>query len=425
MNVLFLETPSPYLVRQHAQIPLGLLYLATIAKKARYNVELVRPLTLEEIKKYSGFDIICLSATTLEYPMTCDVASFIREYFPDTKILIGGTHATALPEEVRFSNLFDSVCVGEGERTILHMIKDVEENRLLPIYFPLGFIGDLDDIPFPDRSLIKGNHGGNIFIDKETGNENIITSRGCPFDCAFCASQSMWKRKVRYRSVNNIIAEIQDIINKYGTRVFRIADDNITSNPKRCLEFCKAITPLNVEWRCSIRAESVTSEVAKALVQAGCLEISPGIESGDQRVLDYLNKRTTLEKMRVGCENAKRVGIGIRALMMIGTPGESPNTPEKNRDYLKILPYDMATLSTFLPLPGTPIWDSPEIFNCEILSKDFRKYNKDYWIRVNNKAQKREYEPLIWNKFLTLDQQIDNVRRMEHYIEELGKYNRG
>lgn len=425
MKILFLESPAPYLIRQHAQIPLGLLYLATIVKNAGYDVEFKRPLNLQEVGGYSGYDIICLSSTTLEYPMTCEVADILKSFYPETKIFLGGTHASAMSSECLFTGLFDKICIGEGENIILQMIKDVKNNVKTKIYKSYEFINNLDRISFPDRSLIEGKHGGSIFLDKKTNNENIITSRGCPFNCAFCASEAMWKRRVRYRSTGNIIAEIKDIMNKYGSKVFRVADDNVTSNPKRCIELCKELEPLNIEWRCSIRAESITPEVAQALYKAGCKEISPGIESGDQRVLDFLNKRTTLLKMLQGCINARKAGLKIRALMMIGTPGERLNTPELNKDYLKILPYDMVTLSTFIPLPGTSIWNNPYKFNCEILSEDFTKYNKDYYIFKNGQNAKRDYNPLIHNNFLTLEQQIDNVKRMERYIEELGKYNRG
>ena len=110
---------------------------------------------------------------------------------------------------------------------------------------------------------------------------------------------------------------------------------------------------------------------------------------------------------------------------MIGTPGERENTPEINRDYLDKLDFDMITLSTFTPLPGSPIWDDPEKYNCEILSTDFNKYNQYYWVRRNGKGAKREYEPMIHNKFLTIEQMKDNVSRMEAYVEETGKCNKG
>jgi radical SAM superfamily enzyme YgiQ (UPF0313 family) len=425
LKVLFIETPSPYLVRQHTQIPIGLLTIATIVEKAGFSTKYIRPLTFENINQYLNVDIICLSGSTLEYPMNCELAKYIKNINSKIKIFIGGTHVSVLYQEVSGSGLFDAIAVGEGENLILKMLYDVQNNILKPIYFMKEYIQDLDSLPFLNYNLIEGELGGQIFFEKRKGNSvNFITSRGCPFNCAFCASQVMWQRKMRWRSIPSIIQEMKVLKEKYNVTLFRLADDNITASRKKCIEFCNAIKNLDVNWRCSIRAESITSEMAEAMYNSGCREISPGIESGDQRVLDYLNKHTTLEKMLKGCHNAQKAGLKVRALFLIGTPGEREDTPELTREYLKKLNPDYATLSTFLPLPGIPIWNNPEKFNCEILSKDFRKYNKDFWMRVHGKAKKREYEPLIWNKFLTIEQQKDNVRRMESYIEELN-YNKG
>jgi len=146
-----------------------------------------------------------------------------------------------------------------------------------------------------------------------------------------------------------------------------------------------------------------------------------GIESGDQRVLDFLKKKANIKEMKEGCKNAHEAGLKIRVLFMIGTPGEREDTPEINKKYLEDLDYDMITLSTFIPLPATQIWDSPEKFNCEIISKDFRLYNKDFYTSEG----KRIYRPLIRNLYLTEAQQIDNVNRMEEYVIRTGKFNKG
>jgi len=422
MKVLFIETPAPYVVRQHTQISLGLLYLATVVKQ-KHEVKFIRPDTIKEIN-CSGIDVVCLSSTTLEYPMTIDVARFIRSNYPNVKIFVGGTHVSALPDDAISNGFFDSVCIGEGENIILEMLTDLSTNELKKIYKAGQLIENLDSIPFPDRSLIEGNHGGSIFIDRETTNENIITSRGCHFNCAFCGSRCTWGRKVRYRSTENIINEIKEIINKYNNNVFRFSDDSLTSDKKRCLKLCSELKKLDIVWRTSIRAESVSDEIATALINAGCIEISVGIESGDQRVLDFLNKRTTTTKMLNGCDIAKKAGLNVRALLMIGTPGERADTPEITRKYLSLLNQDMVCLSTFIPLPGTPIWNYPDKFNCEILTKDFSLYNKNYFIFKNGKALKRKYIPLIHNKFLSIDEQKNNIERMEKYIEKLN-YNKG
>ena len=130
-------------------------------------------------------------------------------------------------------------------------------------------------------------------------------------------------------------------------------------------------------WRCSVRAESLSPEVCKTLRKGGCKEVSVGIESGDQRVLNGLKKKTKVEKMKEGCLNAKKEGLNVRALFMIGTPMEREDTPEINRDYIEDLAFDMITLSTFIPLPGTDIWNQASAYNCQVLTKDFAKYNKD------------------------------------------------
>ena len=427
MKIIFVETPSPWLVRQDMHVPLGPLYLATILKREGYDVRLARPERIEDI--FQDIGIICMSGTTLEYPMNMKYAIWIKEYRPNIRIFIGGSHATVMYQDIVNTNLFDAICVGEGESIILDMVKDAENDKLKSIYFSNGLIKDLDTIPFPDRELIEGSYGKNIFVNRGNyigrGSESLMTSRGCIYNCAFCASHSMWNGRIRHRSIDNIISEVNQIIESTGRKQFAIWDDNLTLNRRRCLELCDAFKDLDIAWRCLVRADQLDPEICKAMVEAGCKEIWPGIESGDQRVLDFLNKRIDTERMLIGCANAKNAGLKIKALFMIGTPGERMNTPELNRDYIRRLDFDMITLSTFMPLPGSPIWNDPNSHNCEILSRDFKKYNQYYWVKKNGKEAKREYEPMIHNKFLTIEQMKDNIKRMETYVEETGKCNKG
>lgn len=429
MKIIFVETPAPWLVRQDMHVALGPLYLATILKKEGYEVKLARPKSKEDFINFRDADIICMSGTSLEYPMNIECAIWIRKHFPDIKILLGGSHATAMPQDVSESGFFDAIGAGEGELIMLDMIRNIKRGMLKKIYFSNGFIRDLDKIPFPDRTLIEGSYGKDIFINRKSyisgGSESFITSRGCSFNCAFCAARSMWNGRIRYRSIGNIASEIKQIVEFTGQRQFGIWDDNLTLNRKRCLRLCEAFKELGIIWRCLVKADNLDPEVCKALVTAGCKEIWPGIESGDQRVLDFLNKCADKEKMLEGCKNAKKAGLKIKALFMMGTPGERGNTPELNRDYIDRLDFDMITLSTFTPLPGSPIWNNPNKYNCEILSKDFRKYNQYGWVMKNGKKIEREYEPMIHNKFLTIDQMKSNVERMKAYVEETGKYNKG
>lgn len=347
--------------------------------------------------------------------MTVDCAKYIRSKNKDIKLLIGGTHVTATGIA---SLVFDSVFIGEGEYIIQQALSDIKRGKLYPTY-KSNYPVNVDALPIPDRSLIPGSHGGEIFSSGGEGrNENLITSRGCAFNCAFCASRSMWGRNVRHRELSSIQKELS-IIAKANEKVpLRICDDNMTVNEKRLKAICTMISLYGFKWRCSARAEDLTPETCKTLYGGGCREVSVGIESGDQNVLDFLNKKTTVQKMLAGCRNARTAGVKVRALFMIGTPGEKADTPEKNRDMLINMNADMITLSTFIPLPGTDIYNSPEKFNCEILSHDFARYNKDYFIRKNGNSYAREYTPLIHNKFLTIEQMKGNVKRMEAYAKE-------
>lgn len=429
MKIIFVGTPSPWLVRQNMHTALGPLYLATILKKEGYEVRFARPEKKEDFVDFQDADIICMSGTSLEYPMIIECVAWIRKRFPDIKIFLGGTHSTAMPQDVSESGIFDAVGVGEGESIILDMVRDAERGELKKIYFSNGFIKDLDAIPFPDRTLIEGSYGKGIFINRESyvngGTEGFITSRGCAFNCAFCASQSMWSRKVRYRSTENIVSEINQVIETTGRRQFAIWDDNLTLNRKKCLELCEALKEFDIAWRGQVRADNLDPEICEVLVIAGCKEIAVGIESGDQRVLNFLDKRTDKEKMLEGCKNAKKTGLKIRGLFMIGTPGERADTPELNRDYIARFDLDMITLSVFIPFPGSPAWNDPGRYNYEILSKDLRKYNPHGWIMKDGRKIEKEYEPIIHNKFLTIEQMKNNVERMKVYIEETGRYNKG
>lgn len=428
MKIIFAITPSPWLVRQSLHIALGPLYLATILKREGYDVRIARPKSKEDFVDFQDADIICMSSTTLEYPMNVECVAWVRDHFPNIKIFLGGTHVTAMYHNVFASDLFDAIGVGEGERIILDMVRDVERGEPKKIYFSSGFIKNLDTIPFPDRTLIEGTYGGNIFANRKNyltgGSESVITSRGCPFNCAFCNSYSMWKGKIRYRSTENIVSEISQIITT-GRRQFGIWDDDLLLNRKRCLELCRMLKELDIVWRCEARADRLDSGVCEALVLAGCKEIALGIESGDQRVLDFLDKRINAERMIEGCRTAKKAGLKIKVLFMIGTPGERSDTPEINRDYIDRLDFDILSLSMFMPLPGSPIWNDPNKYQCRILNEDFREYNPHQFIMKDGKIVEKDYEPMIHNKILTIPQMKGNVERMKTYVKEMGKYNKG
>jgi anaerobic magnesium-protoporphyrin IX monomethyl ester cyclase len=432
--ITFIETPTPWVVRKHAQISLGPLYLATILKHQGFAVRIFRPDTIEDISEVLDSDVVAFTGTTLEYPMVEKCARFVRENNPNISIWYGGIHATTMYKELS-AELFDAVALGEAEHFVGIMASDQEQNRLKPIYVSANYVPiiNLDTIPIPDRSLIEGPHGGGIFAFDEdfkgAGNENVIVARGCPFDCHFCASKSIFPC-VRFRSVDNVIAEIESIVKLYGTKQFRFADDNLTTSKKRLLELCRKLEPYDLAYRASARVHTLDKEMAEALYKSGCKEISVGVESGDQTVLDFLNKNSDLKRVAKGVQIAAAAGIHIRAMLMIGTPGERSVTPELTIQFIEDTAFHSITLSNFIPLPGSQIFNHPARYDCEILTKDFEKYDRNFW--VWNQEQDAKQVTTLGKEFLIIRnlrlseaEQIDNVNRMSQYVEKSKLNNKG
>lgn len=426
--ISFVEPNAPWLVRPFAQLPLGPLYLATVLENKGYDVNFVRLWSKSEIPKIRDSDIIAFSGTTLEHHVVLEYAKEVRAMYPDKVLWYGGPHATALPNRTSLE-IWDSVGVGEAEGYIVDMAEDSLSGSPKPFYESDTYI-DINSLPNPDRTLVTGSHGSTIFAFgknyKGVGNENVLTSRGCPYNCAFCSSQCMWGRGARFRDPKNIIDEIRQIDEQFGQKQIRFADDSFTSRPIDDLaEVCEELGKRGCAWRCSVRADSLTDEVCEIISDGGCKEVSLGIESADQRVLDFLGKKANVGDMIEGAKTATDYNMTVRALMMIGTPGEHPYTPELNRDFIQQDFIDCVTLSTFIPLPGSPIWLDPDKYNCEIIDRDFSKYNRDFWVKRDGEKKKSKSNLLIRNLSLTHTQQHDNIRRMEQYVLETEKGNQG
>ncbi len=429
MKIAFVETPSPYLVTKGSIISLGMLSLATMLNYHGHDATLENPPTIQSLGIYADADIICLGGTSLEYPMTAKCAEWIQSNLPNVMVFFGGIHATTMTDEVVESGLFDAVCVGEGEIAILRMVSDMALGKLQPLYHAEPVVTKLDIFPHPDRSLIREERSSTLFSHGEqyfgTKSESIMTSRGCPNRCSFCASNAMWGRHVRFRSVDNVLSEIRHIIDMTGVRQFGFWDDTLTLNKKRCIELCAGLQELDIAWKCMGRAAGLDAEICKALKDAGCKDLALGFESGDQRVLDVLQKDVKKEAMLNGCRHATDAGLNVRGMFMTGTPGEREDSPELTIEYINTLNINAVSLFLFTPLPGSAIWNTPEKYNCEILTRDFAKYNEYCYGMENGEKVRLDYEPLIHNKFLTMLQMADNVERMRKYIEATNLENKG
>jgi radical SAM superfamily enzyme YgiQ (UPF0313 family) len=260
------------------------------------------------------------------------------------RVICGGPHASISPDEVLANPNVDSVIIGEGEYCF---------EEALTNYLVIGErITDLDSIPVPARECLY-----NLKQYRPVDLGMILTSRGCPFDCGFCCSGKLWNRKVVYRNVESVVAEIKQVRDTYGTRDFYIVDDSFTSTKQRVLDFCSRVKNLSITWTCLTRADLIDEELASTMRRAGCRMVKIGVESGCEKTLRLMNKRLKKSDVRRASEIFHRVGLKWFAYFIIATPDETKKDLDETIEFVKEVRPDFISFSVYTPLPGTPMYD--------------------------------------------------------------------
>jgi len=429
MKVTLLYLPHPYLKQPDAQAPIGLLYLVASIEKNHPDTEVEvcnfsHSLTHEAIASLPESDVYGISVTSLELLQANRFAHLIKERFPNSKVLLGGP-GTFTDEFVDWV-VIDSICQGEGEITISEMLDDISNNKLKKVYKGVSVV-DLDKIPFPNRSYLGEYQGGNIFAYNKNykGSQStvILSSRGCPFKCSFCGSPKFTNntKGLRFRSPKNLVEEIKQVINNQGIYQFRFSDDMFTANRKRVLKICELLKELDIVWRISCRVKPFDREMAQALFDAGCKEVSFGIESFDNDVLNVLKKQTTAEDNYRALKVCEDVGITSRVLFMIRTPGQTPKTIDRNIEWLEKVPFDILACTSFVPIPGSDIWDNPDNYNIEILDRNLDNYNFYFF----GKNGENNLKDIIKIKDRSLEEFNMESQIFRDYLKNTGKLNEG
>jgi len=427
VKVVFIYLPHPYLNQPNSQIPLGLLYLAAVLESHGIAVDVKNYstfLTHEAINDLSQADVYGITCTSMELFQANRFAHLIKEKYSKAKIGLGGpgTYTDNLIDW----NVVDFICKGEAENILLDILKDIETDNLKPIYTGIP-VKNLDSLPLPAYHLLKDNLGGNVFAYNKNyldgGSIVIMTSRGCPYRCAFCANPHLTRMggAVRYRSADSIYDEMKYIMKTYGIRQFRISDDLFSVNMKRVVEICSRIKSLDVIWRVSARTKPFNKEMAQTMYDAGCREASFGVESFDNVVLKLLNKGTTAEDNYKGLSAAHEAGLVARALFMIRTPGQTSETVDKNIYWLEKTPFNLASCTMFTPMPGSDIWTNPKKYGITILSKDLDKYNFYFF----GSHGQREIQNIVELKGRDIDEVNSESSRFVNYLKNRNRLNMG
>lgn len=368
-------------------IPLGITYIGTVLKREGYNVEIV-DLNAEKmdnrklLRKVENADIVGITGMITEYAEVLRLIKMAKEAKENTKVILGGPLATTLPKELLQASRADFVVIGEGERTIVNLVSAIRQANNLADIKGIAYkdgdriivtdrvepIANLDTIPFPARNLLHmkrylknyfKSFGLKIEGFGEIISTNLITSRGCPYNCTFCF-KGMWGHKWRGRSPANVVTEMELLYSTYGVNGFLFTDDVFVLDRKRVFEFCQLLKNrgMHIAWYCNGRVNLMTKELLKAMYDTGCRGICYGIESGNQQVLDSMKKNITLDQAREVVRWTKEAGINVIGYFMIGLPGETKATIKETIAFAKELELDFYSFSLTTPFPGTELYDS-------------------------------------------------------------------
>lgn len=377
--------------------PLGLGYLVSALRKAGfYSVSILD--SIKENLNYNKFakflnrnkpKILGIQCFSFDVPSVNQMLKVAKEINPYIITIIGGPHPTAVSESVfyEFSNL-DFAIRGEGEISLPLLVKAILDNRKslnnIPglifkyrdrvVINPSDVINNIDSLDMPAWDLIDPSSypdevQGAFYKDFPIA--PIITSRGCPYECTFCANRILMGRALRFRAVEKVIDEIEYLMHNYHVKETHILDDNFTINKTRVLHFCQRFKEkkikTNIAFPNGVRIDSLDLETLSALKEIGTYSITVGIESGSQRILDHMKKTLNLDLIKKKVGLIKKLGFNINAFFIIGYPAETKKDIISTIKFAKELPIDVAHFSCFLPLPGTEI--TQELLNSGRLNK--------------------------------------------------------
>jgi len=277
--------------------------------------------TIEDIQP----ERIGINVLNVKYKSALEVVGIAKEH--NIPVMVGGNHPTTEPETYP-----EEIDVFKGE---------FESNG--------GRIKNLDDLPMPNYNILLDKYSPN-------GYGHLLSSRGCPYMCAFCASHIMWHRRVTFKSVDRVLLEMKEIYDRFGTDYFTFWDETFTINKKRVLEFCDKYD-LPAKWRCDTRADSITDEMVRRMKEANCGQMSIGLESADNETLSVIGKNETTDDFKKAADILHKHNIQWKAYMIIGFPSDTEEKILRSIDFVKKLKPFRITLSYFTPYKGTELYD--------------------------------------------------------------------
>lgn len=428
VDIVLVNAPSPYpgsILSHRLQgiPPLGLGYIGTWLKNKNYKVKIldfyIKEITILDLDKIINENhpkLIGISTTTETYKCGLAIAAHIKKTAKDIIVFMGGCHVTFEDNPAVETGFVDLVVRHEGELVVeelcdyyikgkgdLDSIQGITfiKNGIIKRNPRRAYIENLDELPFPDRSLYD--------IDKYAVPASVSTSRGCPGRCIFCAATALSGGRYRIRSAENVIEEFK-LLKSLGYKHIQIVDDTMTADVtrlKKLLELLKE-EKLGVTWNCESRVDIMTKELLKEMMECGCTSIQFGVEAGSQEMLDCLRKNITLEQIRKTFLWAKELGISTATCLMIGQPQDTRETIEKTIELaIELQSYGAKVVfSVSTPFPGTYMYNHPDELGMKIRDFDTDNYNTMTPVFDTKNFKTREIQAIYYDAVIRLSKNV-------------------
>ncbi|TFG01884.1 MAG: radical SAM protein [Promethearchaeota archaeon] len=380
---------------------LGIGYIASVLRETGHDVKILhclqRNFTFDDFQNYiknNDFDLIGIQMFSYDETPTRKHIDIIRKFQPDTIIVLGGYHPSGIHEEIlKDYPKADFALICEVEIAFPKLLSQLQsnnpnfqdvpnliwrkENKI--IINPIDIVEDLDTIPFPAWDLMDPRnyppmpHGG---FFKSFPIAPIIITRGCPMECTFCASKAITTRRIRKRSIENVIKEMKFLKRNFGVRDFLIEDENLTLLKNFLTEFCETLIKLkmNITWSCpsGVRIDTLDEDMLKLMERSGCHSLAIGLEFGSQRIHDITKKHLSVNKIIEKMKIFNNSNIKTTGFFMFGIPGETKYEMLQTIGLSKLVNINRAQFNNFMPLPGSELYK-------ELMDKGMKEIDYDHF----------------------------------------------
>ena len=395
--------------------PIYLAYAAAVLKEAGHDVKLEDAVALnrttedflKDIRKFRP-KLVVMETSTPSIVNDSRIAARVKGMLPNTKIAFTGSHCSALPERTLRESVADFVCIGEYDYTLRDLACALENKGSLKnvdgiAYLkgkrfvrtrPRALIKNIDELPWPLREQLPNDVYSDTLMTSPL--TFIVTSRGCPYRCTYCNWPStMFGHMIRRRDPVDVVDEVEHCVKKYRLKSFKFFDDTFTVNKEHVKKICNLLIKRKIKtpWICNARVDTLDEDTMRLMKKAGCRLMKIGVESGNQKILDWVKKGTTIPQIKAFFRLARKVGIQTFGSFMIGYPQETDKTIRQTFRLAKEIKPDMAQFVILQPLPGTELYR---------------------WMESRGMIPKK----VKWDKYITDEGYVDLVFKHPKYTQD-------